>query len=215
MNRLVLSAASVLLVCGPAAWAQSKPWEIGVLGGFTLTTGMRAQRGALEATPSMKPGIIFGVTAGHNSYRRLGGEINYLFRMTDARLTSGATRAIFDVNVHLLTFDMPYHFADRDAKVRPYIIFGGGVKVLDGTGLERAVQPLGNIAVFAAARELLPVASVGFGVKVRTGRFGQLRFEARNFMSPSPGEVIAPMPGGKITGVWHDFTMLGGYSFRF
>lgn len=202
-------------MCAPAALAQAQPWEIGVLGGFAYTAGMKAERGSLEATPDLKPSVIFGVTAGHNTYKRLGGEINYLYRMTDARLKSGGTTASFSSNVHLLTFDLPYYFADREAKVRPYIIFGGGMKLLRGSGIERANQPLGNIAVFAATKELLPVADVGFGVKVKAGKFGQVRFEARDYLSPAPNEVIAPFPGGKIKGVWNDFVVLAGYSFRF
>jgi hypothetical protein len=213
MNRLVSSVAGLLFFCGPAAFAQ--PWELGVLGGFAYTAGMNAKRGSLEATPDMRPSVIFGATGGHNSYGRLGGEINYLYRLTDARLKSGGTTATFDANVHLLTFDMPYYFSGVEAKVRPYVIFGGGMKLLRGSGQERANQPLGNIAVFAATKELLPVADVGFGVKVKAGKFSQFRFEFRDYLSPAPNEVIAPFPGGKISGVWNDFVGLVGYSFRF
>ena len=110
---------------------------------------------------------------------------------------------------------MLYYFSDLDARVRPYVAIGGGVKVFRGTGQEQAFQPLSDLALLTKTTQSVPVGDVGFGVKVRVGSGGMFRIEFRDYISPVPDEVIVESLDSKIGNLLHHFAPLFGFSWTF
>ena len=80
---------------------------------------------------------------------------------------------------------------------------------MQGTGQESFNQPLGNLAALTATREVLPVGEIGAGVKVQLTHLLRLRVQVRDYISPSPNDVIAPAPGATLNGLRHDVIGMG------
>ena len=101
---------------------------------------------------------------GQDTYRYWSGEVNYLYREGDLKLSGNGQSARFAAHTHLITGDFLAHFRPRGAHIRPFVSFGGGVEVMEGTGQEAFNQPLGNLAALTATREVLPVGEAGHAI---------------------------------------------------
>src|SRR5579885_2661771 len=161
MNRAALLAC---FVCAGIAQAQYSGtevpahWEVGVLGGFGWTNDLTVKNPSGSATTGLNSGAAFGAFGGDDMYDHLSGEARYLYRFSDLKLSSGGTSTNFGGHTHIAEGAFLYHFAPRRSSVRPFFAFGGGVKILQGTGIESAGQPLGRFAALTATREILPTA---------------------------------------------------------
>ncbi|MCX6587460.1 MAG: hypothetical protein NTX13_12910 [Acidobacteria bacterium] len=162
----------------------------GVMGSFYDTKSFSGPGGSAKA--GFENALGASVWLGQNMYRRIGGEVRYDYAMNGMRLDGGNTKVTFGGQTHAFHYDMHYHFTDRGGKVRPYVLFGGGVKFYDGTGTETAFQPLQTVAVLTKTQEIVPMITYGGGVKLQLSSKMNLRFEVRNNMSPFPKKVIAP-----------------------
>ena len=100
-------------------------------------------------------GAAIGFFAGEDMYRYWSGEANYLFRTGDFKVEGGGRSATMAAHTHIITGDILAHFRPKGARIRPFISFGGGVEVLQGTGQESANQPLGNLVALTATRRPL------------------------------------------------------------
>ena len=141
------------------------------------------------------------------------GELRYIYRFDDLQLSSGKiTAPSFSAHTHIITADFLGHFRPKGSSVRPFVAFGGGIKVMVGSGIESAGQPLGNFAALTATHEILPVADIGGGVKINLHKNLRLRVEMRDYLSPAPSKVIAPAPGSRLGGVMNDFQGMVGLS---
>lgn len=203
MKKLFCLPAVLILVSAGSSFAQE--WEISGLGGYAFQTKLKAKSAAGEADAGFNNSYAVGVAVGNDMHRRLGGEFRYLYRGGSAFLESGSEKPSFSARQHLIHYDLLLHFADRGQKVRPFVAFGAGIKVVEGRGVEHAFQPLGQYAVFTARNQVLPLVSVGAGVKFKMGKNGIFRVEVRDYLSTRPDEVIAPVPGGKLSGWMNDF----------
>jgi TPP-dependent trihydroxycyclohexane-1,2-dione (THcHDO) dehydratase len=110
---------------------------------------------------------------------------------------------------------MLVHATPREARLRPFIAFGGGIKYYRGTGAEQEFQPLQNFAVLTRTSEWLPMLSVGGGVKFRIAKHALVRFDFRDYMTPFPTRVILPAGGSSVSGWLHDLTPMVGISAFF
>jgi hypothetical protein len=196
-----------------AAYEGKDVWEVGVLGGFGWTNSLTAKGPTASATTGLHPGAVIGAFGGEDMYDHLSGEARYLYRFSDLKLSSGGTSVDFGGHMHIAEGAFLYQFTRRGSHIRPFFAFGGGIKVLQGTGRESAVQPLGRFAALTATREVLPTADVGFGFKVNLREHLRLRIEVRDYISGTPGKVIAPAPGVSISGAMNDVTGLVGFSY--
>lgn len=212
MKKLFCLPAVLLLVSAGSSFAQE--WEISGLGGYAFQTKLKAKSSAGEADAGFKDSYAVGVLFGNDLHKRLGGEVRYLYRGGSAYLESGGEKPSFSARQHLVHYDLLWHFADRGQKVRPFIAFGAGIKVVEGTGTEKAYQPLSQFAVFTARNQILPLISLGGGVKFKVGEKAIMRVEVRDYMSTRPDEVIAPVPGGKLSGWMNDFIPAVGIGFN-
>ena len=146
-------------------------------------------------------------------YRFWSGELRYLYRFDDLKLSSGSVKAPdFSAHTHILTADFLGHFRPKESRVRPFIAFGGGAKIMVGSGIESAGQPLGNFVGLTATHEILPVADIGGGIKINLHKNLRLRVEMRDYISPVPNKVLAPAPGANLGGVLNDIQGMVGLS---
>jgi hypothetical protein len=189
-------------------------WELGASAGYGFYRNLTATNSTGEASVGFKPGVAFSIFGSDQVNGWLAGEAHYTYRQNDAWVSARGSESRFDAESHIFHYDLIFHLARREAAVRPFLAAGGGVKVYRGTGREAAFQPLSNFAVLTRATQIVPVVSVGGGVKVELSRLITLRIEARDFASTFPSEVIAPVPRARVHGWLHDFVPMIGLSFR-
>ncbi len=204
----MLLAASVVM----SAQSKEGQWELGVIGGFGISPDLTVKNATTSASTGFKNGMVIGAFAGQDTYRYWSGEANYLYRQSDLKLEGSGKSASFDAHTHIITGDFLGHFRPVGARMRPFVSFGGGVKVIQGTGIESATQPLGNLAALTATKEVLAVGEIGAGVKYQINKRMRLRVQVRDFISSSPKDVIAAAPGASLTGIVNDFVATGAFS---
>jgi hypothetical protein len=196
-----------------AGGACAQSWEVGAIGGFGFSPTLQVKASAGTADTGFRNGAVVGVFGAEETRGYWAGEARYLYRFSDLKLSQGASDVRFGAHTHIAEGNFLLHFTKQEARVRPFISFGGGVKIIQGTGVESAAQPLGRYAALTATREVLPVAGVGFGFKLNIRKHLRLRIEGRDYISPAPNEVIAPSPGAALGGVLHDFMGLTSVSY--
>jgi len=204
MLKSLTCAVVMFAAAAGLASAQESEWEVGGIGGVGFSPDMTVKNSSTSASASVRPGLAVGIYAGQNMYRYWSGEVNYLYREGDLKLSGNGQSARFAAHTHLITGDFLAHFKPRGAHIRPFVSFGGGIEVMEGTGQEAFNQPLGNLAALTATREVLPVGEVGAGVKVQLASHLQLRVQVRDYISQAPHEVIAPAPGARLSGIRQD-----------
>jgi len=204
--------AGMVLVAGVASAQQ---WEVGAIGGYGFTPSLTVKAPAGSATTGFNNGPVAGAFGGNDSNEHWSGEVRYLYRYSDLNLSSGSTTLNFGGHTQIITGDILGHLRPRSARIRPFVALGGGMKIINGTGAESASQPLGNIAALTHTQEVHPVGDVGIGVKVNLSTHVRLRFEVHDYMSPPPGKVITPAPGGSIGGWMNDIQALVSISYAF
>ena len=203
------SLLGAVLFAATATVASAQEWELGVLGGFGYSPSLTVKNATTSASTGVKNGAAIGFYAGEEMYRYFSGEATYLFRTGDLKLESGATKFSFGTHTHLITGDFLAHLRPRGARFRPFISFGGGIEILQGTGEESANPPLKTLAALTATREVLPVGEAGVGVKYQISKHLRLRVQARDYISQAPHDVIAPVPGATLSGIRNDIIATG------
>ncbi len=205
--------------CGPApslargGWAQRL--ELGGLGGYGIQAGLTAKTASAEAETGFRSGGAWGIVGTDNMYSHISGELRYLYRWSDLRVESGGQKASFAGRSHIINYDFQFHTQPREARVRPFVAVGAGIKFFQGTGVERAFQPLSQFVLLTKKDQTVALISVGGGVKWAYGNRLSLRFEVRNYITPLPTEVLVPAPGASVSGWLHDILPLVGLSYRF
>jgi hypothetical protein len=198
------SLLGAVLFAATATMASAQQWEVGAIGGFGYSPGLTVKNATTSASTGVKTGVTVGAYGGEDLYRYFSGEATYLYRAGDLKLDGSGKSVSFGAHTHLITGDFLGHFRPKGARFRPYISFGGGIEVMQGTGQESATQPLGNLAALTATREVLPVGEIGAGVKYQMSKHLRLRVQVRDYLSQAPNEVIAPAPGATLSGIHHD-----------
>ncbi len=214
MNRIVMMLAGLLALTPTAAFCQK--WEVGggAGGGFYNSQSITNPTSG-SADAKIAAGPAAGVWLGYNNPGRWGGEVRYGFQAGDFMLTSGSSKATFGAATHTMNYDFHYHFRSSEDSVRPYVAFGAGVKLYQGTGTEVAAQPLSKIALLTKTNDMRPVASFGFGIKARLGSNWLLRAEIHDYLSPFPTKVFTPNTGSKVGGWFNDIVPMIGLSYIF
>lgn len=206
---------TLLLVALFAIPAAAQNYEAGILGGgsYYQSKSVSNPRGDADAGFSTGWGAAF--ILGHNQYEHVGGEIRYTYLHNKMKLSSGNQSADFGAESHSIHYDFLIHSAPRDAKMRPYVAFGAGVKQYRGTGTENAFQPLSTIAILTKTSEVKALASVGGGVKIRLSPRMHLRFDVHDYLTPFPKEVITPANGSSVGGWVNNIVGMAGIGFNF
>ena len=207
-----MAMVSIPLALAPKAYAQRWEFGGGVGGGFYTSKDVTSPAGSAAA--KIQTNIAASAWIGQSGQRRLGGELRYDYSRGDLGLKQDATQATFASETHAMHYDVLWHFAGSEARVRPYAVAGGGVKIYRGTGTEQITQPLSKIAILTYAQDLLPMASVGAGFKMNLGARAQLRLEVHDFLTPFPKQIITPALNGSVGGGWiNDIVPMIGISW--
>lgn len=212
MKTAILFAISVTLVSVPAALAQK--WEFGGGVGGSFYTSQTITAGQLSGAAKFDNGFGVSVWLDNNGKGHIGGELRYDFLSGDERIDSGGVHAGFGAQTHAIHYDFLYHFTKAGSSIRPFVAAGGGVKSFRGTGTEKALQPLSNIALLSKTSETVGLLSLGGGVKVKIAPGFGLRLEVHDYLTPFPKNVIVPA-SGKVSGWLQNFVPSAGLSFLF
>jgi hypothetical protein len=189
---------------------------LGGAAGYGVAKGLTVNNAAGSASTGFKSGAVLGAFAGHDLYDYLGGELRYLYRFSDMKLSSGGTDYSFSAYSHAVHYDLLIFARPRQERVRPFAAVGGGIRYFRGTGKEHAVHPLSTFAILTHTSQLKGLATFGGGVQVKLAPHAFLRVEFRDYFSPVPKLLITPVPGAKLSSCWmHDFTPLASIGFRF
>jgi hypothetical protein len=213
MNKIRNLSLFVCLAAVPAAFGQR--WEVGGAAGGSFYTSQTVTSPAGSADATFERGFTGTGYLTHNTGDRWGGEIRYDFTMGAAKLSGNGTSASLDSQAHAFQYHIHYNFAPAEAAFRPFVAFGGGMKMFRGVGSPQVFQPLGKIALLTPTSQMTGVVAFGGGVKVRVNRTIALRMAVYDFMSPFPSEVIAPALGAKVGGWLHNLTPMVGVSALF
>ncbi len=203
---------SVLAFAG-ACLAQH--WELGGTGGVGIYKNNTISNGGESATAGFKPGAVVGGFAAQDLYSHIGGELRYMFQFNELKVSSGGAEATFSGQSHAIHYDLLFYGRSREAAVRPYLAGGGGVKIYRGTGTEHAEQPLLRCAALTRTQDVKGLITFGGGVKAKVGKRSFLYLEARDYLTPFPTKVIAPVPPSKLSGWMHDFVPMVSLSIGF
>ncbi len=196
MNWRNLFCAAIL--ASGAAFAQG--WELGVIGGFSYSPDLSVSGNGSNVSAGIGHGGVVGAYGGEDTYRYFGGEVRYLYGFGNLQASGGNTSVSFGRHTHIITGNILGYFRPTGSKVRPFISFGGGAEVVEGTGMESAAQPLGNFVALTHTRQVLGVGDLGVGVKIGLTKLLRFRIEAHDYLGSSPTNVIAPAPGVSIGG---------------
>jgi len=202
------------LLAAGMCWGQKWEFGGGVGGGFYTSQNV-TNSSAGSASAKIGAGIAAAAWLANTNTNRWGGEIRYDFQRGNLQLGSGGSGAAFGAQSHAIHYDIHLHFADSEYRVRPFVAFGGGMKMFQGTGREIAAQPLSRIALLTKTTDIRPMLSIGAGVKARLSDRWMLRAGVWNYMTQFPNKVIVPNVGSSVGGWMHDFTPMIGISYLF
>jgi hypothetical protein len=207
-------AALMFFALAPACLAQE--FEIGAMGGYGAAFGLSAESaGGGSADTGVKHGAALGIFAGDDMYERVSGEVRYLYRFGDLRVESGGEEATLSGRSHIFNYDFLFHTRPRGERTRPFVAVGAGARLTQGTGVERAFQPLSEFVLLTKRSDATFIISLGGGVKYNYRENVNLRFEVRDYMGPAPLGVLAPAPGASVDGWLHDIVPLVGIAVSF
>ena len=192
-------------------------YEIGAVGLISTYTKVDVDGGSSTGRvgPGFGPsgGFVLGQTMGARG--RWGGEFRYIYFKNDLELEGAGESLKFGAQSHAVHYDVLYYLSGKNAKVRPYVAAGFGVKVYQGTGSEEPFQPLTDLALLTKSSEAMPSGDFGAGVKIQMGKNWFFRIEFRDYISGIPRKVIAPAPGASIDGILHHWAPFFGITWIF
>ena len=210
--RLIISTA-ILFTCAAPLFSQQ--WELGAVGGYGFRPNISVQQAGQSASLNVQSGPVFGFYGGETEHGYLGGEAHYLYEQTNFKISGNGSEATTSGRSQVVHFDFLIHTAPEEATLRPYVAIGGGVKIFEGTGMDRAAQPLSNFVMLTRTRETKPVLTAAVGLKKRISRHVLVRAELRYFASPRPEKVLTPGPSAAMSGWIHDIAPMLGVAATF
>ena len=128
-----------------AATASAQEWDAGIIGGVGIAKDFTVKNSTTSASTGFKNGVLFGVYGGQEMYKYWSGEASYIYRKSNLKIDGNGKSADLAAHTHLITGDILAHFRPKGASIRPFVSFGGGIKLIAGTGNENPSQPLGNL----------------------------------------------------------------------
>lgn len=185
----------------------------GVGGSFYQSKSLKSS--VASGDVGFQNGLTGSFWIGNNMYNKLSGEFHYDYQMNDLKLSSGGTNVTFGGKSHAFHYDLLYHFTKRSAKVRPYVLAGGGFKFFQGTGKESAFQALNKIAILTNTSESKPFVTFGGGLKFSLSQHINVRLEVRDNMTSFTRKIILPVNGANPSGWLNNFVPLIGIGFVF
>jgi hypothetical protein len=210
-----LAIGMVIAGCAISLPCLAQEWELGAAGGY----GWYANPSIVSPSGSIRPGLapkgVMGVVFGQNMYEHIGGEVRWLYQFGGPQLKFQDTEASSTGYTNLVTYDVLFFTSNREAKVRPYVSGGAGIKVFTGNQIRTVGQPFAGSALLMPATQVEAAISAGAGVKYKVARRIVLRLDFRTYFSPPPDQIFRPTGTSSIHGWVYNFVPLGGISFVF
>ena len=204
---------AALLAAAPACLAQN--WEVGGMAGGGFTNGVTVSNSSGSATAGLANGLAAGAILGQTLSSRISGELRYTIGFSDLKISDSSSSATFKGQTHSIHYDILFSGRPQEARVRPFVLAGGGMRDFRGVGTESPYQPLSSFALLTKTSQWLPVVTFGAGIKYAITPRVLLRFEVRDYFSRFPTQVIAPAPGAHLSGWLHDLVPMAGLTFLF
>jgi opacity protein-like surface antigen len=211
-----MKLSQMFVVCAAVAAApclMAQKWELGAGVGGGFYTSQDVTSAGATASAKLQNNIAGSVWLGNNRAGHWGGDFRYDYQRGDLQLSSAGTQALFAAQTHALHYDILWQATSGESKVRPFVAFGGGVKIYEGTGTEAVYQPLSNFALLTKDQDLTGLVSVGAGIKFQIAPHVQLRVDVHDYLTPFPKKVITPNVNSKVGGWLQDFVPMVGLSF--
>jgi hypothetical protein len=206
---IITLAAALAIPCA------AQEWELGAAGGY----GWHSNPSILSNAGSIQSGFasrgVMGVVFGQNLYEHVGGEVRWLYQFGGPELKSQGIETNPTGYSNLLTYDLLVHIAHREAKLRPYVAGGAGIKIYTGSQHRFINQPFLPSAVVLPETQVVAAISAGGGLKYQVSRDILLRLDFRTYFTPCPDRILRPLGASYIHGWMYNFVPLGGVSFVF
>ena len=213
MMKLSTLLVCALLAAAPSAFGQKWEFGGGVGGGFYSSNDVTSA--GASASAKIQTNLAGSAWFGNNGSGHLGGELRYDYQNGALELNQGSTHATFAGVSHAIHYDFLFHFTDGESRVRPFVSFGGGIKIYRGTGTEAAFQPLSNFALLTKDQDLTGLLSVGAGIKVGIMPHVQLRLDVHDYLTPFPKQIFAPAANAKVSGWMQDIVPMAGLAITY
>jgi hypothetical protein len=194
---------------------RAQRFEAGGLVGYGVYRNAQVNSSFGQATAGFGDGAVAGALFGEDLYRYISGEVRYLYQNGHPFLSLGGTTANLRGDSHSLSYDLLIHFRDRESAFRPYVAGGLGAKYYRTTQAVPPGQPLTQIGSLADRSQWQIQYDFGVGMKYRLQRHVFLRADFRDYITPFPKHLFRPADGGRVSGIFHQFTPTAGLSFGF
>src|SRR3990172_1385397 len=167
-----------------ATLCPAQQYELGALGGYGTALGLTAKSAAgASADTGIRGGVALGVFFSDSLYKYIGGEFQYLYRAGLLRVESGGESASLPGRSHLFHYDFVFHSRPPGERIRPFVAAGGGGRVYQGTGVERAFQALRQFVLLTKTSDAKALLTIGGGVKWARSNGMSVRLEVRDYFT--------------------------------
>ena len=216
--RLMSIAAGLL--CASACFGQylggqdfDQNWEFGGTIGYGIYRGGSIYAPGAQATASIRNRFTAGVVIGEDLYDYVSGEIRYLYQDGHPFIRYNGVRTDIQGQSHAITYDLLFHFAKHDKRLRPYVSGGFGLKGYVIAGPAPNPQPIPNIVALNTTDVWKFAFSPGGGVKYRLLPHMLLRADFRDYITTFPKSQITPAGSNTARGIFEQFTPMFGLSY--
>ena len=215
-NLVLLTALALTcggLITAPLQAGENYGGAFGVLSVYQKTS-VSSPAGSGNVGPGIGGGggFVLGQTMGTD---RWGGELRYFYSKNDYELDAGSQSHSLGGQSHTVHYDVLYYLTESNANVRPFVAFGGGFRVYQGTGNEQPDAPGTQLALLTKSTQTLPTGDFGVGVRFRVGKNLFFRVEVRDFITESPDKLITPSLDADIGSILHNLTPMFGFTWIF
>jgi hypothetical protein len=202
MSRPLAAAAVLALSVASAGSADAQSWEVSGLAGYTPSASLDRRAPELDQL-DVRGGFTWGGQAGRHFGSRWTAEVLWTEQQSALQVETAAGKAdLFAFDVGELHGNALYHFAARDARLRPFVFAGLGATFLSGGGLPSETK-----------------LSWALGGGVKYYRWKSLGFRAHVRYKPvvlddkAGGDFCDPF--GFCQGWLHQLEVMGGVVARF
>jgi len=212
MTILRIASRAVLLLAAAslATLLHAQRFEVGAGAGASIYNA-QSITGAVSLDAKFKPGYGFSAYLGQVG-NRVGGEVRYTFTSNQMELAGAGKNFTMGGRTQAIHYDVNYYFGSKEAKARPYVLVGGGMKQYTGTGDATALQPFMTTAVLTNTSEWKPLVTGGGGVRFNMSPHASVRAEVRAYMTQAPSKVITPL-AGSLSGWYIDIMPMVSFSY--
>jgi hypothetical protein len=207
-------SVAALLFFGSCCWAQNT-YEFGGAIGYGIYRDGSIFGPGVDVQAGIRNRFAAGVVLGEDLYRYVSGEIRYLYQDGHPYLLANGVRTDIQGQSQAITYDMLFHFRNREHKFRPFLAAGLGMKGYIIAGPAPYPQPVPNIATLTTTDQWKFATAVGGGVKYRIQGHILLRLDFLDYITTFPRQQIMPAPHNTARGIFEQFTPLFGVSYSF